>query len=35
MKKLLFSFVAMMLMVVSPIKAEATQTLIINGEVVS
>ena len=35
MKKLLFSFVAMMLMVVSPIKAEANQTLIINGEVVS
>jgi hypothetical protein len=35
MKKLLFSFLAMMLMVVSPIKAEANQTLIINGEVVS
>ena len=35
MKKLLFSFVAMMLMVVSPINAEANQTLIINGEVVS
>ena len=35
MKKLLFSFVAMMLMFVSTIKAEANQTLIINGEVVS
>ncbi len=35
MKKLLFLFSAVMLMFVSPAKAETTQTLIINGVVVS
>lgn len=34
MKKLLFLFSAALLMLASPIKAETTQTLIINGEVV-
>ena len=34
MKKLLFLFSAALLMLASPIKADTTQTLIINGEVV-
>lgn len=34
MKKTLFLFSAFMMMLVSPVKADTTQTLIINGEVV-